>query len=101
MFEFNNKEDSSDNDDVDGGDYEEFRDVMKKVKDKLYEQLENDRGKADYSKRKSDKDMWESVKSRTIGEILAQPCNSNCSCGGKCMFKVCREFLDKINNIYN
>ena len=66
---------------------------MEKVKETLIIKQENDRGKADDSRRKSDKEIWDKAKSRTIGEILAQPCNTNCHCGGVCMFKVCIKIL--------
>ena len=38
--------------------------------------------------RSSDSDLWVKNLSRPLIDILVEPCNANCGCGGKCMFPV-------------
>jgi len=38
--------------------------------------------------RSSDSELWVKSISRPLIDILVEPCNANCGCGGKCMFPV-------------
>ena len=43
--------------------------------------------------RSSDSELWVKSISRPLIDILVEPCNANCGCGGKCMFPVRYKYI--------